>query len=504
MRKKRWIAGVLIATIALAGAGFAGCGDKGGESVPTEYTIQYTDGAGVFELQVTDGAFYSLQTIPVKTGYEFLGLFDAEEGGAVRFCGGAALSPFKDKQNIALFAQFAPKKYTLVLDYGGAQVTGDRAIEVSYREILPDLPRGLEVANKTFVGWFTEPDKGGVQISDTQGVLPLYSKVTERVFNLDDPDGYIPLYAGFEGEKFTVTFNCGAATAAEEIMVEYGTPISEVIPETRVNGKAVYKWSKRQNDAALTEVFTGKVTDNLVLYAAEYAPVIDFEPKGGQPVKCLIAPSGNTIALPIPVRDNYTFVRWETPAGVAANWGVMPEDSVCLSAVWQANLVFDENGGTAVADISQEAGTAVIMPTPQKDGYLFAGWYGQDGEKYTSTAMPAVSMLLKAGWYDVKTVKQEFVLATDDKSFLSTLSYQVDLNTLDPNTDFSKTMPVEVDVYFERASAVGTLYFSLYSQNTASDAYRLYGLQKYSANESTWGREVEHARFELTGGNFMR
>ena len=34
--------------------------------------------------------------------------------------------------------------------------------------------------------------------------------------------------------------------------------------------------------------------------------------------------------------------------------------------------VFDENGGTEVQDISQSAGTAVTLPTPEKEGFIFA------------------------------------------------------------------------------------------------------------------------------------
>ena len=55
-------------------------------------------------------------------------------------------------------------------------------------------------------------------------------------------------------------------------------------------------------------------------------------------------------------------------SGEEANITKMPADGAQLKAVWQAMLVFDENGGTEVKDISQEAGTAITLPTPEKEG----------------------------------------------------------------------------------------------------------------------------------------
>lgn len=49
---------------------------------------------------------------------EFAGLVDAQEGG-VQYVSkaGICLSPYSENRDIVLYAQFVPKKYTLILDY---------------------------------------------------------------------------------------------------------------------------------------------------------------------------------------------------------------------------------------------------------------------------------------------------------------------------------------------------------------------------------------------------
>ena len=115
-----------------------------------------------------------------------------------------------------------------------------------------------------------------------------------------------------------------------------------------------------------------------------------------------MARAGATITLPTPVRENYTFLEWQDMNGNAYHNSVMPSTSQQLKAVWQAKLVFDENGGTEVDDISVRAGTSITLPTPDREGYIFAGWYTSDKTKYESTSMPATSTKLKAGWYKAK------------------------------------------------------------------------------------------------------
>ncbi len=398
MKKKGLFAIALSVVLACCIAVFVGCAEKQPEdTTPKEYTIQYTDDAGSHQITVTAGMPYALDVVPERTGYTFIGLFDAEVGGTQYVSSsGASLSPFTDGKNMVLFPRFIAKDYTVVLDYQGATVTGERQLTVAYGSSLPELPKNLTLAHKEFVGWFTKANCEGVKVADAAGLIPLVSVLNEKNFNLSGEA--VTLYAGFEAEKFTVTCCFEPGMDSEDVEVEYDTPVSKIVPKTRVDGKAPLTWSKTQGG----EVWSGKVTDTMVLYAVEYAPVIELDSNGGSNVLAIVARAGSTVALPTPTKELAKFAYWEDMTGKKYTSTTMPSKSISLKAVWQAKIELDENGGSDVDDISVAAGDTITLPTPEKEGFVFAGWYTLDKEQFTSKTMPATGLKLKAGWYAEK------------------------------------------------------------------------------------------------------
>lgn len=469
--------------VLLSSCGLFGSGgnDDGGQPALKEYTIQYTDDIGTHTLTVIDGATYSLEVLPERTGYNFLGLFDAEVGGTQYVnAKGTSLAPFTDKKNLVLFPQYKAKEYTLVLDYQGAAVMGERSYTVKYDGKLPELPKNLVLEHSEFMGWFTEENCGGIQVADAYGLIPDKSTVDEKIFDISNEGEYLYLYAGFGVEKFTVMFNFGSGIPAEEIEVEYNTPISEVVPSTRnEDGFAVLSWSKTQSGS---QIFTGNVTDDLVLYAIDWAPVIEFNTNGGKKVTPIVAKAGSTLSLPQAERENYKFLYWEDVNGKQTDITKMPAESMLLKAVWQAMLVFDENGGTAVKDISELAGTTIELPVPEKDGFIFAGWYTEDEKKYESTSMPMESVVLKAGWYKVKTEKVVVINATSDvggkeqtdKPKMDYLCYTFDY---DKYIKDGSTCNIQIDAKVKmkgyQSGSIYTGYLDVYSQKIISSTYLL-------------------------------
>ena len=492
---------IALATVMFCSVFLTGCGlfedddnnDDNIQTTPTEYTIQYTDDVGSHTITVADGATYSLEVLPERLGYNFLGLFDAKTGGTQYVDEtGQSLAPFTDKKNIVLFPQFAAKEYTIVLDYQGAEVTGQRSVTVKYDEKLPELPKNLSKEHSVFAGWYTEENCGGIQVADAYGLIPDKSTLNDSLFDIEGADDYLYLYAGFEVETFTVTFNFGNGISQEEMKVEYNTPISEIIPETRNSeGKAVLSWSKTSGG---DQIFTGNITDDTVLYAVEWAPIIELDLNGGEGVKAVIAREGATVELPTPMRANYKFLHWETMSGDEANITKMPAEGAQLKAVWQAMLVFDENGGTKVEDISQAAGTAITLPGCEKGGYLFAGWYTLEGEKYTATYMSGESVLLKAGWYAQKTKTITFATDTAGKTlgyysnnFLFEDLYMIDLSDILPG-EFSGNLLLDFHIELSNAGASvsdpKTIYINYYWQKVASSFYLLFEKSFVATNDS--------------------
>lgn len=450
-----------------------------GEDETKTYTIQYADNSGIHTIEVQSGNLYSITSIPEKKGYDFMGLFDAETDGTQYInSSGISVSAFTGKQNIVLYPQFKAKEYTLVLDYQGAAVTGGRSLTVSYDSVINDLPMNLTIANKDFMGWYTEPNKQGTQVADQYGMIPSKNVIDESVFDLSDPKGYIYLYAGFKGEEFTVTFYPTANGAPEEVKVEYGTPISQVQIEARVDGNAVISWSKKKNDTNKDEIFNGKVTSEMVLYAAEYAPVIDFDSNGGKAVNSVIAHEGDTISLSTPVKENYKFVGWQTASGEVVDYKIMPSSSVRLTAKWQAIIAFDTNGGTEVNNISEPQGTKVVLPETEKDGFMFAGWYDGNGNKYESTAMPSKSVNLYAKYWEMCEMTKVFYAEgtwytfSDGQKGNKTYRAALDLSNLYDGAIRDIRLTVHYKLRTRDYVARTELYW--YSEDEASSAYELW------------------------------
>ena len=407
-----------------------------------------------------------------------------------------------------LFAQFRAKEYTIVLDYQGAEVTGQRSVTVKYNEKLPELPKNLSKEHSTFEGWYTETNCGGTQVADAYGLIPDKSTLNSSLFNIKGTGEYLYLYAGFSVETFTVTFNFDSGIPSEEIEVEWNTPISEIIPETRnAAGKAVLSWSKTQSG---DQIFTGKITENVVLYAVEWAPVIELDLNGGEGIVAVIAREATTVTLPTPTRTNYKFLYWETNSGSEANITKMPAEGAELKAVWQAMIVFDENGGTEVKDISQEAGTAVTLPTPEKAGFIFAGWYTSDKELYTSTFMPTTSTELKAGWYVEKEVT---VIEIESSKYKSDQDKTANMGSdlcftfdFDKYFEAGKSANVVIDwhanVLYRNVSSVRPAYVEFYNKKVVSSA-NLLETKTFSEIKNTYSTIEFTTEFTVSDDFYM-
>lgn len=457
---------------------------------PQTYTIMYTDDAGKHEITVTDGMPYTLESVPYKKGYVFLGLYDAEVGGTQYVtASGASVSPFTDKKNMVLFPRFNAQTYKVILDYQGAAVIGSRELNVSYGASLPELPKDLVLENRVFSGWYTAVNCGGTQIADKYSLIPVVSVVNDTNFDLSGD--YIYLYAGFETKKVTVTCCYEAGMPTEEIKVDYGTPISSFVSETRVNGEAVLYWSKSQDGA----IFNGNITEDTVLYAVEYAPVIELDTNGGDYAVPVVARAGSTVVLPVPTKAFAKFLYWEDMNGNKYSSSTMPSKSITLKAVWQAKIVFDENGGSDVLDISESAGNRITLPTPTKLDYVFAGWYTSDKKEYTSTVMPTSGITLKAGWYkekeDVVTIcsgdSQLGSYYTYDKMRMYnelTLNFS---NLLPENFNGIISMEGQMKIRDERAALSNPKYIKMnyYSQSTVSDSYLIHSAS-YTLKSNTY------------------
>lgn len=94
--------------------------------------------------------------------------------------------------------------------------------------------------------------------------------------------------------------------------------------------------------------------------------------------------SGDSLILPVPVREGYTFDCWCTDEALTTVLGSStPITDWVLYARWKSGspsayaITYVLNGGVNPdnAPTSMAYGTTTILPTPTKQGYRFVGWY---------------------------------------------------------------------------------------------------------------------------------
>jgi uncharacterized repeat protein (TIGR02543 family) len=114
---------------------------------------------------------------------------------------------------------------------------------------------------------------------------------------------------------------------------------------------------------------------------------ITFDSQGGSAVAAITENAGTAVPRPVdPTKADSVFQGWYSAAtgGTAYAWPHTLNADVTMYARWQAvvrhTITFDSHGGTAVAAITEAAGTAVHKPAvdPTKEGYEFQGWFSAE------------------------------------------------------------------------------------------------------------------------------
>ena len=136
---------------------------------------------------------------------------------------------------------------------------------------------------------------------------------------------------------------------------------------------------------------------------------ITFNSNGGSAVTAITQEAGTTVIAPVgPIKANNNFIGWYSNVGLTTSYTftTMPSENITVYAKWSIvpvtyTITFNTNGGSVVAAITQEAGSAIVAPTaPTKTDFIFAGWYSNSGltAAYTITTMPSENITIYAKW----------------------------------------------------------------------------------------------------------
>ena len=294
------------------------------------------------------------------------------------------ITAFKGKTVIGGTSSVNPSHVDWGLFYGGLYIYGNTTgVIVTYKDgdseyakqvlpsgtlaTRPDAPAATP--GYTFGGWNKADGTAWDYASD---------KVTDN----------ITLYAKWAANTHMITFDTAGGSEIAPITQDYGTVITAPEAPTR-EGYTFIGWDK--------EIPTTMPAENMTVTAQweinQYT--ITFDTNGGSEIAPITQDYGTAITAPAdPTREGYTFIGWDKEIPTT-----MPAENMTVTAQWEINqytITFDTNGGSEIAPITQDYGTAITAPAdPTREGYTFIGW-----DKAFPTTMPAEDMTVTAQWKD--------------------------------------------------------------------------------------------------------
>ena len=329
---------------------------------------------------------------PEKTGYDFIGWFDAE-GNKVDL-----LNPGKmDDKDIIVTAEFEVQTYNAIFNAGDGATfpngAASQTIPVDYDKDITAPDTDPAKTGYDFKGWSTD----GVTVITDFGKMG-----TEDVT-------YVPVW---EKSDYIVTYYVlNPETMANEVAAADEVPYGDAIAATPegYTVPAGYDMSAAYTDASFTTAFTaGTVMPandvNLYFKLTAKTYTIEFNEAEGSEVADITAAYKAAVAKPAdPTRTGYEFLGWyEDGATDAYVFATMPLNGAKLTAKWnpiEYTITFDENGGSTVEDITETYGTPITAPVTALEGYEFLGWFEAGAATaYTFNTMPAADVQLQAKW----------------------------------------------------------------------------------------------------------
>ena len=314
---------------------------------------------------------YTSYADPTRDGYTFQGWATAD--------GQATTMPAKMPEGGAtLYAKWGIKQYTITYNTnGGSAINETNTLKRDYNSAIPK-PSDPSKTGNTFKGWFTDSDC-----------------TTPCDFANGKVTGDITLYAKWEVNTYTITFNTDGGTTVPAIEQLFGTSITKPNDPTK-EGYTFAGWDK----TIPTTMPEGGMTITAQWTINQYTITFyinEDDKEAGRNAVGTIKQNYNT---PVdasnirPTKEGYTFKEWKTP--VPSN---MPAENISIVADWTINqytITFNSNGGSPVDPITQDYNSAIVAPAnPSREGFEFMGWN------------PELPATMPAGGLDVTAVWQE-------------------------------------------------------------------------------------------------
>ena len=237
----------------------------------------------------------------------------------------------------------------------------------------------------SFTGWYTSKTEGEKVEEDT----------------IADTQTNPVLYARWNANSYALSFNSNGGDAIDStIDVTYDQNYGE-LPTPVYSGYKFMGWyTDTSYNTEITKDTKVDIVKDTVLYAKWGANTytITFDTNDGNSTDTTKDVTYNETygELPTPQREGYSFAGWYNSSDELINSTTIVNvaDSQTLYAKWNANkykVEFDANGGTLSVTEKEVTydNTYGELPTPQRDGYTFEGWYTKEegGDLVTSDSI---------------------------------------------------------------------------------------------------------------------
>ena len=271
----------------------------------------------------------------------------------------------------ALTVQWTAPTYAVTLNTNGGTINNGNVTGYTYG-VGATLPTAddLTYTGYTFKGWYDNENLTGSPVTAIGG--------TET--------GNKEYWAKWEINQYAITFDTNGGSEIAPITQNYGTKITAPADPTR-KGYTFKGWDKEIPKTMPAENMTVKAQWEINQYT------ISFDTNGGSEIAPITQDYGTKITAPAdPTRKGYTFKGWDKEIPKT-----MPAENMTVKAQWEINqyaITFDTNGGSEIAPITQDYGTAITAPdNPTREGYTFIGW-----DRDIPEIMPAENITVTAQW----------------------------------------------------------------------------------------------------------
>ena len=297
-----------------------------------------------------------------------------------------------------LTVQWTAPTYAVTLHTNGGTIADGKDVTGYTYGVGATLPTDVTRTGYTFKGWYDNEN--------------LTSSPVTAISNTET--GNKEYWAKWEINQYTVTVKPENGEADITITQDYGTAIAAPADPTR-EGYTFTGWDRDIPATMPAENMTVTAKWKINQYT------ITFDTNGGSEITPITQDYGTAITAPAsPTREGYTFIGWDK-----AIPATMPAENMTITAKWKVNqytITFDSNGGSEIAPITQDYGTAITAPAdPTREGYTFIGW-----DKAIPATMPAEDLTITAQWRDIAVPTGEIKIAENGwKSFLNTITFRL-------------------------------------------------------------------------------